>query len=185
MFAAKRKKKHTVEDYMLPEQGSPCQLINNDWVKIPPPSILHQVISVRIIQTFSNFLDTINDNGFLAPGPIDVILDDKNILHPDIFYVSENRKSAIVKEKIDGSPDLVVEIISMESAYYDMRQKKDIYEKHGVKEYIIIDTISLRAELYSLRDSVYYLEQKVNETAELKSLLLPGLILDMSRIFRS
>jgi Uma2 family endonuclease len=185
MLTTERKKKQTVEDYMLPQQGSPDQLINNDWIKLPPPSIIHQLILARIIQAISNFLDRINDKGFLAPGPIDVVLDAKNILHPDIFYISENKKSVIVKGNIEGSPDLIVEIISMESAYYDMRQKKDIYEKHGVKEYIIIDTISARAEIYGLRDGVYFLEQKVSETSELKSLLLPGLILDMGRIFRS
>jgi Uma2 family endonuclease len=184
MPATETKRKLTVKDYMLPEEGAPFQLINNNWVKLPPPSVTHQRISARIIQIIYNFLDRINDTGVFAAGPIDVKFDDGNILHPDIFYVSHKRKSEIIKERIEGSPDLIIEIISMQSAYYDMRQKKYIYEKHGVKEYIIIDTIGLKAELYTLKEGVYQLNQKVDEEGSLESLLLPGCILDLNKIFK-
>ncbi|MBF0230298.1 MAG: Uma2 family endonuclease [Desulfamplus sp.] len=38
-----------------------------------------------------------------------------------------------------GSPDIAVEILSKSTAYKDETEKIKIYEKHGVKEYWIIN----------------------------------------------
>jgi len=62
--------------------------------------------------------------------------------------------------------------------------KKDTYEKYGVKEYIIFDPIQQNADLYALKDGVYYLRQRAGKTELLNSLILPGLSFDLKRIFR-
>jgi hypothetical protein len=51
MLAAENKKKYTIEDYMLLEEGAPFQLINYDLVTSPSPIPLHQVISIRFSNT--------------------------------------------------------------------------------------------------------------------------------------
>lgn len=38
-----------------------------------------------------------------------------------------------------GTPDLIVEVLSTSNARIDKKEKKDIYERFGVKEYFIID----------------------------------------------
>jgi Uma2 family endonuclease len=183
MFISGKTSKLTVEDYMLPKEGLRFQLINNESVELPSPTTNHQVILTKIVHIVYDFLESINDKGLLIAGPTDVKFDDCNILHPDIFYISENKKPKLLNEHVEVAPDFIVEIISMASAYYDMRQKKDIYEKHGVKEYIIIDTIGLKAELYALKDGAYNLIQTAVETAKLNSLLFPGMFLDLSKVF--
>lgn len=184
MLTAEKKKKYTVDDYMMLEEGAPFQLINYDLIMSPSPIPLHQVISVRVVQAFSNFLDSKNDGGFLVSAPMDVKFDEGNVLQPDILYISEGRKSEIIKDRIEGAPDLVIEILSPSNAYYDLRQKKDIYEKYGVKEYIIIDPIQENADLYVLKDSTYYLQQKAQKNELLNSVLLKGFSLDLSKIFK-
>jgi Uma2 family endonuclease len=64
--------------------------------------------------------------------PMDVKLDEGNVLQPDILYITGERKE-IIKDRVEGAPDLVIEILSPSNAYYDLRQKKNIYEKYGVK----------------------------------------------------
>jgi Uma2 family endonuclease len=183
MLTVEKKKKYTVDDYLMLEEGAPFQLINYDLIMSPSPIPLHQVISRKIVQVMSNFLDDKNDNGFLVYAPMDVKLDEGNVLQPDILYIVEERRG-IVKDRVEGAPDLVVEILSPSNAYYDLRQKKDIYEKYGVKEYIIIDPIAENADLYALKDGVYYLHQKAQKNELLHSLVLPGLSFDLSRIFK-
>jgi len=177
------KPKTTIDDYMPVKEGIHFQLINNSAVGLPLPTVSHQVILTRIITILLNFLNSIDDKGLLIAGPVDVKFDDQNILHPDIFYIGENEKSMLLNESVKCVPDFIIEIISTESAYYDMRQKKDIYERHGVKEYIIIDTIGLKAELYNITDGAYILNQEVNETEKLNSTFFRKLSLDMSKIF--
>jgi Uma2 family endonuclease len=177
------KKKYTAEDYMMLEEGAPFQLINYDLIMSPSPTPAHQVLSVRIVNAIFNFLESKNDDGFLVSAPMDVKFDDGNILQPDVLYISAERKSEIVKDRIEGAPDLVIEILSPSNAYYDLRQKKDIYQKFGVKEYIIIDPIALNFELYILNNGIYQLHQKAEKTEKLHSVILPGLIFDLAKIF--
>ena len=139
MLAVEKKKKYTDADYMLLEEGAPFQLINYDLVMSPSPNPDHQYISIRLGQIILNFLDSINNDSYVACAPADVKFDDGNVLQPDVLYISSERKDDIVKERIIGAPDMVIEILSPSNAYYDLRQKKDIYQKNGVKEYIIID----------------------------------------------
>ena len=89
----------------------------------------------------------------------------------------------IIKDNIYGAPDLVIEILCPSNAYYDLRQKKDIYQKYGVKEYIIIDPIAQNADLYLLKEGAYYLNQQAQKTEVLNSVLLPGLRFDLNKIF--
>ncbi|WP_158288296.1 Uma2 family endonuclease [Mucilaginibacter psychrotolerans] len=184
MLTAEKKKKYTVEDYMLLEEGAPFQLINYDLVMSPSPIPLHQVISIRFSNALVNFLDAIGDNGFIVAAPMDVKFDEGNVLQPDILYITESRAAEMVTTRVEGAPDLVVEILSPSTAYYDLRQKKDIYEKYGVKEYIIIDPIQENAEVHIIKDDVYVLHQKAQKTDTLHSVVLPGFSFDLNKIFR-
>jgi len=114
---------------------------------------------------------------------MDVQLDDGNIYQPDILYITEDRRSEIIKDRIEGAPDLIIEILSPSNAYYDLRQKKDIYEKYGVKEYIIVDPIQENAEVHALENSVFVLKQKAAKTEQLSSIILSGLVFDLTKIF--
>src|SRR6185437_6519913 len=108
MLTAEKKKKYTVEDYMMLDEGAPFQLINYDLVMSPSPIPLHQVISARLSQLMLNYLDSTNNEGFLVHAPMDVKLDDGNVLQPDILYISAERKADLVKERVEGAPDLVI-----------------------------------------------------------------------------
>ena len=183
MLTAEKKKKYTDADYMMLEEGAPFQLINFDLIMSPSPNPFHQAISVRLGQTILNFLDSINSNDYLG-SDVDVKFDDGNVFRPDIVYISEARKNEILTDRIIGAPDMVIEILSPSNAYYDLRQKKSLYEKYGVKEYIIIDPLVETAELLSLKDCVYYIHQKAEKSDKLSSLLLPGLSFDLNKLFK-
>jgi Uma2 family endonuclease len=184
MLTADKKKKYTVDDYLLLEEGAPFQLINYDLIMSPSPIPFHQVISARIMQALLNFLDSRNNNGFLVSAPMDVKFNEGNILQPDILYIAEDRVEDLIKDRIEGAPDLIVEILSPSNAYYDLRQKKDIYEKYGVKEYIIVDPIAQNADLYSLMNGAYYLHQQAQKNEILTSVILPGFAIELAKIFK-
>jgi len=183
MLIAEKKKKYTEQDYSLLEEGAPFQLIYNDLVMSPSPTVQHQYLSIKLLQVILLYLTQTNNQGLLLSAPMDVKLDDDNIFQPDILYISEARKKDLVKEHIEGAPDLIIEILSPSNAYYDLRQKKDVYEKYGVKEYIIVDPIQENAEVHTLENGVYVLKQKADKTGQLNSVTLTGLTFDLSKIF--
>jgi Uma2 family endonuclease len=175
-------KKITLAEYMQMPIGAPYQYINGILVDWPSRTVNHQIALMNVITAFMNYEDRTNNQGIYIPGPIEVILDDQNSFQPDFIYISKER-SEILKDYIYGAPDVVVEILWEKNAYYDLRPKKDTYEKYGVKEYIIIDPIQQNADLYLLKDSVYYMHQKAQTREVLKSTLLPGLEFKTAELF--
>ncbi|MDB4903411.1 MAG: Uma2 family endonuclease [Mucilaginibacter sp.] len=183
MLTVEKKKKYTVDDYMMLEEGAPFQLINNELIMSPSPNSIHQAIVARLSKIILIFLESEQKGGYTA-GSMDVVFDKNNVFQPDFLYVSEERVDEIVKERVEGSPDMAIEILSPSNAYYDLIQKKEVYEKYGVKEYIIFDPIAKNAHLYALKDGIYYLHQKAQQNELLHSLILPGFSFDLTYIFK-
>ncbi len=183
MQTTETKNKYTVKDYMLLEEGAPFQLINYDLIMSPSPNPYHQKISFELSIQIGIFLRSTNNKGYAASAPLDIFFDDGNIVQPDLVYISEERKAEIVKDKIFGAPDLVIEILSPSNAYYDLRQKKDIYEKYGVAEYIIIDPLQQNVEVHILKEGIYVLDQKVKFSGTFYSTILNGFSVDLKELF--
>ena len=183
MLNTETKNKYTIKDYMLLEEGAPFQLINYDLIMSPSPVPLHQSISFELSREIGNFLKATNNKGFAVSAPMDVKFDHGNVFQPDLIYITESKKAEIVKERIEGAPDIVIEILSPSNAYYDLRQKKDIYEKYGVTEYMIIDPIQQNVEIYVLKEAVFVLDQKVKHPGTFHSNVLKGFSVDLKDIF--
>ncbi len=76
---------------------------------------------------------------------------------PDIIFISKERLQIIKEQKPEGATDLVIEILSPSTAYYDLRHEKEIYAMHGVKEYWIVDPIEKSIEVYENMNSEFVL----------------------------
>lgn len=83
------------------------------------------------------------------------VLGESSAPEPDIAFVSSRHSDRIQEGRINGPPDLAVEIVSPESRDRDYLVKKALYERGGVQEYWIIDPAYRRAEFYGLRDGVF------------------------------
>jgi Uma2 family endonuclease len=105
---------------------------------------------------------------FIAP--TDVVLSDKDVVQPDVVVVCD--KAKITDANIQGAPELVVEVLSPSTALKDRREKKALYEKQGVREYVIIDPIASYVERFVLKDGAYSLPDILgpDETLVLQSL---------------
>ena len=88
------------------------------------------------------------------------------------------------KEKIVlGAPDLVVEVLSKSTAFYDRGDKKDIYEKYGVREYWLIDQKNKTIEIYAFENQRFKLRDMVDETGEVQSKVLDGFKMKAAEVF--
>jgi Uma2 family endonuclease len=75
---------------------------------------------------------------------------------PDILFVSNEHLYRLRSTHLDGPADLVVEIVSAESAERDRVQKFAEYERGGVREYWLIDPEKRLAEFYQLGEDGRY-----------------------------
>lgn len=126
-----------MEVYEMLPLGTLAEVINNTIYMSPAPSFEHQ----RVITYLSRLIDeyaTTNKIGVAVVSPVDVYLDDKNILQPDIVFLSNSSLKYVKSGKIKGIPDLIVEVLSPGNEKHDLEKKKAIYESFGVKEYFIV-----------------------------------------------
>ncbi|MFQ5447438.1 MAG: Uma2 family endonuclease [Saprospiraceae bacterium] len=160
------------------------ELINGELVKKQSPTISHQVIAGNIYFQIRLFVEK-KATGKVIAAPLDVVLDDGNAYQPDIIFVKKDRYHILdeKEEVIIGAPDLVVEILSKSTALYDRGEKKDIYEKYGVREYWLVNPKSKAVEIYSFENERFKLDQYEEETGTVQSAVLGKFKLDLKKIF--
>jgi len=122
--------------------------------------------------------------GKVYDAPYDVVLGENNVFQPDIMFVS-NENSKIIKEKnITGAPDLIIEILSPATGYYDLTEKKETYAEFGVKEYWIVDPKKQWVEFYSNESKKFKSIQRLEKSRILKSHTLSRFEIRMEKIFQ-
>lgn len=160
------------------------ELINGELVRKQSPTVRHQRVSRKIETLLEKYAEQ-TKSGEMLHAPLDVVLDDNNTYHPDIFFIKKERAFIVdnKEEVIIGAPDLVVEILSKSTAGDDRGIKKDNYEKYGVREYWLVDPKNKAIEVYALISERYSLVSYVVETGFVKSSILEGFEMDIEPIF--
>ena len=178
-----QREKYTYQDYLnLPDDGKRCEVINGELVMTPAPNIIHQTVLVNLINELKNFLNK-EKSGKMLCAPTDVKLSDSNVVQPDIIFISQDNSYIIRENNVDGAPDLIIEILSPGTAYYDLIEKKEIYESFEVKEYWIVDPKKRRVEIYKNVNQQFELIQKLELEGIVKSLVIKGFEVSLQNIF--
>ncbi len=160
------------------------ELINGELVRKQSPTIEHQRISRRIERILDNHAEQ-TQSGEMFHAPLDVVLDDNNAYHPDIFFIKKDRLFIIDKKEqvVIGSPDLVIEILSKSTAAHDKGVKRETYERNGVREYWLVDPRNKSVEVYGLIEQRYKLIAYQEETGIFQSTALEGFELNIEKVF--
>ncbi len=177
------KPKLTYQYYaQLPDDGNRYELINGELIIVAAPLTIHQKVNANISSQLIAFVEK-NKLGQVFYAPIDVVLSSHNTLQPDIIFIEKKRKAIITEKNINGAPDLVIEILSPSSFYYDLFDKKELYEQHGVKEYWLVDPLRQWADVYVLKEKNFELVQHREKEGALHSTVLNGFKIDLPQMF--
>ncbi len=131
------REKVTAEEFLSGDETMrPRHLVDGQVYELDMPTLLHQMTLTNILP----ILLPMRDHGHLLFAPLDVLLDEYNVIQPDMLWVAPHSKTAtITKERIVGAPDFVVEILSPSTASFDRKRKFKLYETHGVHELWLVD----------------------------------------------
>ncbi|MEW6366607.1 MAG: Uma2 family endonuclease [Acidobacteriota bacterium] len=92
---------------------------------------------------------------------------------PDLLFVSAAHLDRIREAHVEGAPDLIMEIVSRDSAARDWHDKFAEYEAAAVREYWIVDPAARRVDVYALDSAGRYSAQPQTEGAW-RSTAVPG-----------
>jgi Uma2 family endonuclease len=110
----------------------------------PAPSRKHQRLSMKFSRYFDLYLDNRECEVYHAPSDVRLPkgMNEKDesiytIVQPDLYVVCDLSK--MDDKGCLGAPDFIIEIVSAASAKRDVKDKYEIYEQHGVREYWIVN----------------------------------------------
>lgn len=175
----------TYDDYRhLPDDGKQYQIIGGKLFMTPAPTTVHQRIARELFVNMYNYVKG-KDLGEVFFSPTDVILSMTDVIQPDILFVSKKRRHVITKKNIVEAPDVVVEILSEHTKTIDRRKKKQLYERHGVKEYWLIDpdTQTVKVLIQAEEKNELKLYQYFSSEDVLSTPLFSGLKLSLNELW--
>lgn len=96
-------------------------------------------------------------HGTVGIAPVNVYFEAEQYYEPDVLWVShENDRCKLGDDGFwYGAPDLIIEVISPSSGKYDRVTKFRIYEKHGVREYWLLEPELRIIEVFSLQNGQF------------------------------
>ncbi len=116
----------TYADYAsLPDDGRRYQLVEGELVVMASPNTRHQLIVGEIYHRLRLHVDAARI-GRVMVAPLDVVLDDHNVLQPDVLFVSTERRGVVVPQNLRGAPDLCVEVLSPGTERLDRVRKLEL-----------------------------------------------------------
>ena len=152
---AARAGKLTYADYVLILEDE-CQheILDGMHFVNPAPNLYHQTVSRRLQFILYSQIEQ-RGLGQIFDAPCDVQLSAHDILQPDLIIVLNQNRHILSTTRINGTPDLIVEILSPSTESRDRVLKRERYQAAGVPEYWIVDPLEHTLEQLILQDGVY------------------------------
>ena len=153
--------------------------VDGEAIEFMPPTIRHQNV-IGFLFSLLRLYVGVKRLGLVLASPVEVRLSARASREPDIVFVPTERLDRVERLRIDGAPDLVVEVISDDSVRRDRVTKRDDYAQAGVREYWIVDCRPgrERAEFLALDDAGRYREVPLDDAGRFRSPVIPGFWLD-------
>ncbi len=168
----------------LPDDGKRYELIEGEVVLNASPVTRHQRISRVLLVQLDRYFEE-RGGGEVFDAPYDVVLDEENVVVPDLVVVTSDRAAIINPRNVHGAPSIVIEVLSDSTRRKDEIGKRKLYERAGVAEYWIVDPAIDAVKIYR-RDGDRFggaIAIDAETGGTLTSPLLPGFALDVRRIF--
>jgi Uma2 family endonuclease len=184
-------KSYTYADYLTWQFDQIVELIRGKVFKMSPaPSRYHQEVSSNILRKVLYYFGGHPCKVYHAPFdvrlplPPDKIRDDQidTVVQPDISVICDQDK--LDEKGCLGAPDWIIEILSPSTSHKDHKDKFDIYENAGVREYWIIDPVDKYLLVYTRSEDGKFIGQKpyVKEDSVTPSIFL-SLCIDLDEVF--
>ena len=177
---------YTYADYLMWKIKDRVEILKGKIFKMSPaPAISHQSISFNLSGLL--FMYFYNKPCKVFASPFDVVLKNKEgkedtVVQPDLCIVCDPEKLANGK-RCQGAPDLIIEILSPGNSKKEIRNKYELYQEAGVREYWLVHPQDEYVIINVLENNQYRaLPPFVDK--EVTSVIFPDLSLQTEDIFR-
>ena len=173
----------TYADYVaLPNDGKRYEIHDGELSVTPAPGRKHQRVVLRLGAALDAYV-TARHLGEVDIAPFDVVLGDPTIVQPDIIFVAPDRSARFSDRGLDGAPTLAIEVLSPSTVHIDRHTKFQLYARHGVPFYWIVDYEARAIEVYRLTGDTYGTPERFGGEDLIDPPPFPGLWLDPAMLW--
>ncbi len=166
-----------------PDDRNRYEIFEAELIVTPSPNEAHQTAVVNLLLILASHVKQ-HQLGKLLSAPFDVYFDEETVVEPDLLFVSKKRLSIIEKQRVNGAPDLIVEVLSPKTEDRDRGFKFRRYAQEGVQEYWLADPDKRVVEVYTLTRTGFELFGTFADDGEVRSKILEGLRFPVSDVWR-
>jgi Uma2 family endonuclease len=155
-------KTYTYADYLKWQFEERIELLRGFLFPMSAPSRYHQKISGELQYQISAFFRKSPCSVYVAPFDVRLIRKDHHtnkeittVLQPDLCVICD--KSKLDKRGCLGAPDWIIEILSPGNSKKEMKEKYQLYEENGVREYWLVQTEDKIVLRYVLNEAGKYI----------------------------
>lgn len=170
----------TADEFLrLPEDTRRVELLDGEIV-VTTPLVHHQRVVMRLGAAFVSYLSTRGGEVFNVN--VDIRIDDLNVVQPDVQLFLPEHLDRIGSKRVEGPPDLAVEVSSPSMKGVDRIRKRSLYERFGVAEFWIVDLDDDVIEAYRLVDGAYAAPERFGRGDTVRTPLLPGWAVEFDQL---
>ncbi len=166
----------------MPDDGRRHEIHGGELVVVPSPLPRHQMAVQSVFLLLESHARDAGGTALIAP--LDIVLDEFDVVQPDIVYFRAERRHLVQPDAVTRHPpDIAVEVLSPSTAAVDRGRKMRMFAAYGVPEYWIVDPIRKQLEVHSLEHGAYRQAQTAMAEDIVHSVLLPKLTFAAARVF--
>lgn len=171
---------------MFPEDdGVRREIIGGELFEMTSPLVQHQRLVARLTLSLGAHLETHPEQGEVFVAPLDVVLTPHDVVEPDLLIVLADQRDIVTKMHIQGTPGIVIEVLSPSTRQRDQTVKKQLFDRQGVREYWLVDPDRNSAAVHRRgHDGSFPLTTTLHSSDTLMTPLLPGWSLSLEKLFR-
>lgn len=165
----------TAEYLATPESVLPTQLDYGQLMVREAPTIWHQDAVGNVFLALRSHLAA-SGEGKVWVAPVDVVLDYDRalVVQPDVVVVTSARMP-IVTSRINGAPDLVVEVLSPHPRVGQVHERLNWFARYGVRECWVVHLEGPRIEVLSFAEGAVRGRRDLSSPDAMVSDVLPTL----------
>ncbi len=152
----------------------------------PSPNTRHQVLLGRLYFAIEQFLRQHKELGRVFMAPFDVVFTRWDVVEPDLLFIAGDQAEILTDKNVQGSPALVIEILSPNTRAVDEQNKRRLFERAGVREYWLVDPDRDVVTVFRRQaDGAFPREAELSHKANgvLTTALMPGLMIPLDELF--
>jgi Uma2 family endonuclease len=173
----------TYEEFLAwADEDSHAEWVDGEVRVSSPASYEHQDIGSFLLSILRAFVET-RHLGMVLGAPFQMRLS-LSSREPDLLFLANAHLDRRTATYLDGPADVVIEILSPESAARDRGEKFYEYEAAGIPEYWLIDPLRERAEFYQLGGDGHYRPALPEAEGCFTSRVIPGFTLRLAWLWQ-